>query len=127
MNTPDIYDIYFDEKHQWVTMRWEGYVSSHQFREGTEMMLNLLIESRSSKVLADIKEMLLIDEEDQQWLQSYFLPRAKRFGFESIAFVKPVSYFNRAAIERISESLSSDFNIRLFDTLQEAEEWLLSV
>lgn len=124
-DTQEIYDIYFDTDHQWVIMRWDGYVSTHQFREGTEMMLNLLIENRASKVLADIKHMLLIDKEDQVWLEQFFLPRAIRFGFRAIAIVKPDSHFNRAAMERISMAINqTNFEIQLFDTIEEAEQWL---
>ena len=120
-----IYNIRFDTRNQWVIMHWEGYVSSIHFREGTEMMLNLLIENRSSKVLANIKDMLLIDEEDQKWLENYFLPRAMRFGFHVLAVVKPTSYFNLAAIEKISNSVKQKgLKIELFDSSEEATEWL---
>ncbi|ELR71674.1 hypothetical protein C900_02410 [Fulvivirga imtechensis AK7] len=106
-------------------MLWEGYVSSIDFREGTEMMLNLLIENRTSKVLANIKDMLLIDKEDQQWLQNYFLPRAMRFGFRTLAIVKPTSYFNLAAIEEISTGIrEKEFKIELFDSVKDAQNWL---
>ncbi|WP_040496435.1 hypothetical protein [Fulvivirga imtechensis] len=123
--TDKIYQIQFDSQNQWVTMLWEGYVSSIDFREGTEMMLNLLIENRTSKVLANIKDMLLIDKEDQQWLQNYFLPRAMRFGFRTLAIVKPTSYFNLAAIEEISTGIrEKEFKIELFDSVKDAQNWL---
>ena len=70
-------------------MEWQGYATSNQFKEGTELMLNTLIKHRSIKVLANIKDMILIGMEDQQWLDTQFIPRAIRFGFKAIALVKP--------------------------------------
>jgi hypothetical protein len=55
-----------------VVMEWNGYATSAQFREGTELMLNTLIKSKASKVLADIKNMIFIDTEDQKRLISFF-------------------------------------------------------
>lgn len=119
------FNIYFDTKNKWVTMHWDGYVTSDQFREGTELMLNILIENRAYKVLADIKNMLLIDKSDQEWLKEYFLPRAMRFGFRAIALIKPDSYFNLAAIKDISKSMKDKtMRIRLFEDIDRAKSWL---
>ncbi len=67
-----IYNIYFDEQLGAVVMEWDGYATSGQFREGTELMLNLLIQHRTSKVLADVKDMIMIGKEDQEWMNTDF-------------------------------------------------------
>lgn len=121
------YNIQFDPSHNWVIMKWEGYISSAEFREGTELMLNLLIKNNAHKVLADIEHMLLIDKEDQEWLINYFLPRAIQFGFKAIALVKPVSTFNLAAIESISSYVNDNINVNLFSNIDEAGNWLKQV
>lgn len=54
------YNIYFDKDLNAVVMKWQGYATSNQFKEGTELMLNTLINYNASKVLADIKDMTLI-------------------------------------------------------------------
>src|SRR5258707_11475709 len=98
----EIYNIYFNEEINSVVMEWDGYATSEQFKEGTELMLNTLIKNNSTKVLADVKDMVLIGMEDQQWLDTNFLPRAVKFGFKAIAIIKPDNYFNKVAIESIS-------------------------
>ncbi|UII31434.1 STAS/SEC14 domain-containing protein [Fulvivirga ulvae] len=119
------YNIQYDPAQNWVNMKWEGYISSAEFREGTELMLNLLIKNNANKVLADIEHMLLIDKEDQEWLISYFLPRAIRFGFRAIALLKPISTFNSNVIESISSHINQEISIKVFNNIEKARDWLI--
>ena len=119
------YNIYFDEEIDSVIMEWDGYATSAQFKEGTELMLSTLIENNSFKVLADIKDMVLIGMEDQQWLDRHFLPRAIKFGFKAIAIIRPDNYFNKVAVESISYKVDKDkLAINFFDNISEAKGWL---
>lgn len=123
--TTNTYDIYYEESIKAVIMKWSGYADSGQFREGTELMLNTLIQNNCSKVLASISDMTLIGAEDQQWLNSTFIPRAMKFGFKEIAIVKPKSYFNKIAVESVSEKISTrNLNAVFFDTVDDAMDWL---
>ncbi len=124
----DVYNIYFNEEIDAVVMEWDGYATSKQFREGTELMLNMLIKHQASKVLADTKDMLIIGMEDQQWMDMEFLPRAIKFGFKAIALIKPDSYFNKVAIESISYKVDKEkLMINFFDSIEEAKLWLSSI
>jgi len=124
----EIYNIYFDKEINAVVMEWDGYATSKQFKQGTELMLNLLIKNNCSKVLADIKDMKIIAMEDQQWLNEEFLPRATTFGFKAIAIVKPDYYFNQVAVETISYKVDKDkLTIIFFDNIGDAKEWLSKV
>jgi hypothetical protein len=121
----EIYNIYFDPEINSVVMEWNGYATSKQFKQGTELMLNTLIRNNCSKVLADIKDMKIIAMEDQQWLTEEFLPRATKFGFKAIAIIKPDHYFNKVAVETISYKADKDkLTINFFDNTKEAREWL---
>jgi hypothetical protein len=122
---PEIYTVYFDEEIESVVMEWDGYATSAQFKEGTELMLNTLIQNQSFKVLADIKDMVLIGMEDQQWLNTHFLPRAIKFGFRAIAIIRPDNYFNKIAVESVSYKVDKDkLAINFFDNITDAREWL---
>ena len=124
----EIYNIYFDEDINTVVMEWNGYATSKQFKEGTELMLNTLIKNNCSKVLADIKDMKIIAMEDQQCLHEEFLPRATKFGFKAIAIIRPDFYFNKVAVESISYKTDKDkLTINFFDNTKEAREWLSKI
>ena len=106
-------------------MKWNGYATSIQFKEGTELMLNTLIRHNTHKVLADIKEMVIIGMEDQKWLEESFLPRAIQFGFKAVAMIRPDHYFNKVAVESVSYKVDkSKLLINFFDNTAEARDWL---
>ena len=120
-----VYEIYFDTQINSVVMEWNGYATSRQFKEGTELMLNTLIKNNSYKVLADIKDMTIIGKEDQEWLDEDFLPRAIKFGFKAIAILRPDYYFNKVAVESISYKVDKEkLIINFFDNIEQAREWL---
>jgi len=126
MKKETVYNIYFDADLGAVVMEWNGYATSSQFREGTELMLNTLIQNGSSKVLAKLRDMTLIGMDDQKWLESDFLPRAIKFGFRSIAIIKPESYFNKVAVESVSYKIDrNNLAVNFFDNTEEAAKSLI--
>jgi hypothetical protein len=123
-----VYDIFYSHDINAVIMDWNGYSTSKQFREGTEMMLKVLVENKTSKVLAEIQDMVIIGGEDQVWLETQFLPRAIKSGFKAVAMVKPKSYFNKIAVETVSYKIDKEkLAISFFDTVEEAKNWLQSL
>ncbi len=125
---PLIYHVYLEPGTDYVTMQWNGYANSQQFRAGTERMLNELIHHNVNKVLGDVKDMVLINSDDQQWLVDYFLPKAIANGFRYIAMVKPVHYFNKVAVETVAYKVNQDqLKIQFFNDVESAREWLDSI
>ena len=121
------YRIWFDDTTGIVRMQWTGYATSAQFREGTRDMLRVLKEHSASAVLGDITDMVLISQEDQQWLVECFLPVAIESGFKSVALLKPHHYFNKVAVETVAYKVNQDLlSIRFFDDEAAALEWLRS-
>src|SRR4051812_23092815 len=119
------YRIYTEKLNDYVTMEWNGYANSMEFREGTEKMLSELIRHRANKVLGDIRNMVLISREDQFWLLEEFLPKAIKNGFKAIALVRPVHYFNKVAVETVAYKVNQEkLRIKFFNNVEEAREWL---
>jgi hypothetical protein len=123
-----IYDIHYDADLSCVIMKWTGYPTSVQVREGMELMLENIAKHKACKVLADVREMLIIGHDDRKWLEQEFLPRWRAKGFKVIAFVKPSNYFSAVTIESmLSRPVLSFLKINVFDTYQEAQSWLSQV
>jgi hypothetical protein len=119
------YHIAYDDRHGLVSMKWTEYATSEEFRQGTELMLQLLIQYNCSTVFADISEMTLIGSSDQHWLEFNFLPRAVNAGFKKVAFLKPQSYFNAVAVETVCERIHPGvLTIRFYDSEEDAISWL---
>ncbi|MBO9702821.1 MAG: STAS/SEC14 domain-containing protein [Sporocytophaga sp.] len=129
MDTKPVYDIFFNPELKAVVMNWHGYSTSRQLKEGSEKMLKTLIEHKANKVLANLKEMILISMEDQNWIEHSFIPRGTEKGFKAIAIIKPKSYFNRVAVENIASKIENRdlMIIKQFDNEGEAIAWLNQV
>lgn len=126
--TGKVYNICVNSQLGAVIMDWDGYATSQQFREGTELLLNYLFESKVHKVLADAKDMILIGMDDQQWMVTSFLPRATQFGLKACAVVKPESYFNKVTIETIIQKIDQEkLLVKVFDDIEVAKAWLQQV
>jgi hypothetical protein len=120
-----IYKVFLLEGEDYVTMEWSGYANSKQFREGTEKMFEKLLTHKATKVLGNIKDMVLIGSDDQAWLHEQFLPKAIAGGFKAIALVRPVHYFNNVAIESIVFKINQDaLNVQVFNNVEDAKAWL---
>lgn len=123
--TTKVYNIYYEPAIDSVIMEWKGYATSQEFKEGTELMLKMLIKHNTFKVLAAVKDMTIIAREDQEWLDTDFLPRATERGFRVLAVVRPLSYFNKVAIESISYRVDKNkLAINFFNDESDAKEWL---
>jgi hypothetical protein len=110
-----------------VIMTWKGYATSSEFREANERILRLIVEHRTSKLLGDIKEFVLIGADDQHWLSSNWIPRVTEAGLRTVALVTPVFYFNRVAVESVGQTLDPDRLImQHFENREAARSWLAS-
>ncbi len=123
----EVYKVWYSADDSCVMMNWHGYANSRQFREGTELMLSELIANKAHKVLGDIKNMVLIGQDDQSWLLSDFFPRAIKAGCKAFALVRPDYYFNKIAVETVNHKVGDQVQIRMFDELAQASEWLSGI
>lgn len=123
-----VYTIYYKEEDGLVFMDWDGYATSEQFRAGSELMLQLVQEHKASKVLADAKDMILIDLEDQRWVVNEIFPKLIDAGCKTMALVSPHHYFNKVAIESLSfKANEKSLSCRIFHNQKAAKGWLDTV
>jgi hypothetical protein len=108
-----------------VIMNWQGYATSREFRDANERVLGVLAERKTTKLLGDIKQFVLIGADDQQWLSSDWIPRAMQAGLRTVALITPVFYFNRVAVENVGQTLDPDkLILQYFDSRDAARQWL---
>ncbi len=119
------FHVCYDHSIRAVVMEWSGYFTSAQFRAHTLEMFETLKQHGCTRVLALVREMLIIGMEDREWLLNSFLPRAIAAGFTRCAILAPRHHFNRVAIEEILRHADrSRLTTALFETEDEARRWL---
>lgn len=120
--------IYFDSDLKAVVSIWKGYATSTQFREKTEELLAVMVANQAKKFLVDLKEMILIGKDDQDWMDKSYFPKAIEEGLKAVAVIQPAYYFNKVAVDSIIFKINQkELKVNYFNTIEEAKEWLQGV
>jgi hypothetical protein len=118
-------DVSWDPQVGCVTMEWHGYATTEAFREANARVLAAIRERGAGRVLADVRDFKLIHAEDQDWLIDVWIPRAVAAGMRVCAMVMPRFYFNRVAVESVTQRLDPKaLRVQFFEDREAARRWL---
>lgn len=128
--------VYLDEPYltirwntqiQSVVMEWKKFVKGDDFRAGLDKGLELVREKRAKRWLADLRQIGVVAQEDQDWSNQDWFPRAVRAGLTHMAIVYPENIVARWSVERIITRVEgTDLVIHYFDNVEKARFWLIS-
>ena len=68
----------------------------------------------------------MIDPEDQEWVNTDWLPRAIEAGYRKVAIIVPEDIFSQIAVDDIMEKAREEAPVEdhYFTNLEEAKAWL---
>ncbi|GAB7017845.1 hypothetical protein [Halostagnicola bangensis] len=108
-----------------VVMDWHNFAKGDQYREGLEKGLELVEEKRAENWLADLRDLGTVTQEDQEWTQEEWHPRAFETSLSTIAVIQPESVVANMSVENLVQEFGSNENkSRIFSDRAEAESWL---
>lgn len=120
--------IHWDEAIKSVDMEWKKFVSGDNFRNALDKGLALLVEKKTTKWLADLRDLGVVTEEDQKWSNEDWFPRAIQGGVKHMAIVIPKKTISKMAVDKIMEKVEGlDLTTHYFSSIEEAKEWLGSI
>lgn len=110
-----------------VVMNWEDFAQGEPYREGLNAGLELVNQRNASNWLADLREMGTVTDEDQEWSNEEWFPRALESSLDHMAIVQPESVIANMAVENIMNEVGDGaITTHYFDNRDEAEAWLRS-
>jgi hypothetical protein len=119
------FSVDYDADIPCVTMLWRGYAASAVFRAANEQVLAAIRERRAKRILADVADFVLIGQEDQDWLNQDWLPRAIEAGLRYCAMVEPTFHFNRVAVHNVGGRIDPrQLTLAYFPDRDSALAWL---
>ncbi len=128
MESSKSFEIFYTADLQAIVSIWKGYSTSTDFREKTQLQLELLIAKKAKNMLVDLKDMILIGKDDQDWMDKSYIPAAIEEGLRNVAVVQPDYYFNKVAVESIIYKINKEpLSVNYFSTFDEAKDWLSGV
>ena len=119
--------IRWDQATRSVIMEWKMFVDGDGFRDGLNTGLELLVEKRASRWLADLRKLEVVTADDQKWSNEDWFPRAISAGIKAMAIVVPKSTIAAMSVDAImkkAELQNRTLVTHYFDNVFDAREWL---
>ncbi len=120
--------IYFHEDVPCVHLEWKGFFTSEQFREACNASLQVIIDTKCSKLIADNSDAKVVSPQDQEWLGTDWMKRALENGYKYNAVIVAKDIFNKMAVKNIVQNLAGrEAVIQFCEDAAAAKEWLKSI
>jgi len=117
--------IHWDDEVKCVQMEWKGFSYGELFRTGLNKGLQLVIERKTHRWLADLRKLGIVNQEDQNWSNNDWFPRALLGGVRRMAIVVPTSELAKMSVDAIMSKVDSlQLEIAYFDDVAKAKEWV---
>jgi hypothetical protein len=117
--------IAYDESLDCVQMDWHGFANDEAYREGLNEGLALAKERDAPNWLADLRDMESIPENDQEWSNQEWFPRAIDSCLQNMAIVQPESVVANMSVDNIIEKVADGaLTTHYFDDVGDAQAWL---
>jgi hypothetical protein len=119
----------WDETLGAVILRWKGFAIDEMLREPMEKALELVVSKNALKFFGDTTKLRILKPEDQEWINTNWIPRINQAGVKWVAIVMPSSEYARATVRESNNNVQSTphgvfVEIRPFEQLEEAQKWL---
>lgn len=125
LNHPS-FDLSYVENGNYVRLQWKGPQTLSTIKTGCQQLHELLLASGADKVLNDGRDVVGSWTSSIPWIVYCFLPRLRTAGVRKAAHV--LARERKSHMSAHAFRLYADFcewNIELFRTLGEAEDWLI--
>lgn len=115
----------YDDELDMVVMEWHDFAKSERYREGLNAGLELVHEHDATNWLADLRDMGTVPQEDQEWSNEEWFPRAIESSLSNMAIVQPESVLANMSVEEIMQEVGDgQLTTHNFDNRSEAKEWI---
>lgn len=125
--------MYIDDSVPCLVNEWQGFIKSAEFRAGILTLLEIYQQQKiyypKLSLLADTRTLGVISREDLTWVVEEINPRYIELECQYEAFVVSQDMFGQTALQRYTTqtTASGSFVVQIFDTLDNAKDWLKSL
>src|ERR1700738_419347 len=128
LDTPYV-SIVWEASGPWMAIEWKAWADSTEYRAAHELLLGAIRERRTPRLLINASNARVVSLEDQEWLNSTWIPRAVAAGRRWTAVVMPSRALVKTIVENIDKrpSTNSMVEVKYFDLIADARTWLSTV
>jgi hypothetical protein len=126
LNRPGVAVVTWNPTFRAVSIDWQGWADSNELAELHEAALRALSEHHGSRWLSDSRNMKVIKQADQDWINQNFFPRAMAAGLRRVAIVIAKSALAMMNVDQMAARVPDDNKLQIayFGSVDEAGSWL---
>jgi CheY-like chemotaxis protein len=118
-------DIAYDPEKLRLHADWKGYQSVESIRQGSERVLELMVQYETYNVLNDNTNVLGIWRGAAEWLAEDWFPRMRQAGLKRFAWINSPSRLSQVSTDATVEMLDAEaFGVKVFRDKLDALAWL---
>jgi hypothetical protein len=117
-----------------IIARFDGFMSSEQFRDFLNKGLDFLIQKKQAGEhilwLADTSKHVVQPDKDTKWVADDWNPRAIKAGIFHVAFVLPENVFGGMSVKKYVENTDKKGDsiiVQMFGNIDSAKSWFRSL
>ncbi len=117
--------LHWDEGTSLIWAEWKEVVEGEPMRRGLSTALDLIVQKRARRWLADTRRLGAVPADDVKWINEYWIPRAIAGGLRWMAFVMPTKVVAKLTVKSVVSRINDkDLRTSYFDNVEEARTWL---
>jgi signal transduction histidine kinase len=119
--------LYYDANINNTMLIWKENVESTEYRQAFESLLKTLKTYNTPGWISDMRRQGSVELNDLVWVNNYVFPEAVRNGLKRLASVGFKKQVNESYYEEMIKKMESmGVELRFFEELQDAQQWMQS-
>ena len=114
----------YDQDNEWLYANWIGYQTVENIKKGVAAAGSLYRRFPYSKVLNDNRSLIGPWDKANEWLQQELAPDASPISIKFIAHVISPGIFGQLSVQDLQIRLINKIEIKLFEDIERAQDWL---
>ena len=116
--------VNFDTANNWLMVIWKGFVTAQDGERGARASLRMLELTHVPYLLNDNSLVTGPWFDSVEWLERVWAPQAERLGLRCVAHVMQPDANAELAAATDHNPFAGLFDIQIFSTVAEAQQWL---
>ncbi|QIX59691.1 hypothetical protein HER32_00175 [Hymenobacter sp. BT18] len=116
--------VQHDHGNQWLYNNWQGLLTTDTVMQGCEGVLRALEATGCTYILNDNRGVIGSWNQANDWIEQHWMPQALAGGLTRFAHVVAPGIFGQASAEAMHQRVGSRFEMRLFQDIEDAQQWL---
>ncbi|UOQ97035.1 hypothetical protein MUN81_17565 [Hymenobacter sp. 5317J-9] len=116
--------IELDEANGWIYNNWVGVLPTEKVIQGCQATIDFLREKPCAQMLNDNREVVGSWSSANDWIAQNWMPQVLRLGLKRFAHVVSPGIFGQASAAEMVTRVGSQFEMRLFQDIELAKNWL---